>query len=195
MHRTIWVAVLLIARASAAEVIVLKGARIIDGSGKPPIENGVLVVDGEKIAAVGGKVPQGARVIDATGKTIIPGLINAHGHVGLVVNGANKPDGYTRENVAPQLEQYERYGVLSVLTLGLNRDLVYELRDESRKGTLPGASLFTAGRGIGAPGGAPPVPSQPDQVYRPATPEEAVADVKETASHHADYLKIWVDDV
>jgi imidazolonepropionase-like amidohydrolase len=195
MRNMIWMAMVLFANASEAEMIAFKGARIIDGTGKPPIENGVLVVDGEKIAAVGGTIPKGARVIDATGQTIIPGFINAHGHAGLVVNGANKADAYTRENVAAQLLTYERYGVLSVLTLGLNRDLVYELRDESRKGTLPGAALFTAGRGIGAPGGAPPVPSQPDQVYRPNTAQEAIADVKETASHHADYLKIWVDDV
>src|SRR5205085_1533399 len=178
---------------------VLKGATLIDGTGRAPLKNAALVIDGGRIAAVGPadkvKAPQGARVVDLNGRTIIPGLINAHGHVGLVVGGQSRADGYTRENVQTQLLQYERYGVTGVLTLGLNRDLVYDVRDEQRRGTVPGATLFTAGRGIGAPGGAPPVPSAPDQVYRPKTPEEAVANVEETAAHKPDYFKIWVDDV
>jgi imidazolonepropionase-like amidohydrolase len=125
----------------------------------------------------------------------MPGMINAHGHVGLVAGGQNRADAYTRENVLPQLALYEQYGVTAVLTLGLNRDLVYEIRDEQRRGALPGASIFTAGRGIGAPDGAPPLPVAPDQVYRPATAEQAVAEVRETAAHHPDYLKLWVDDI
>ena len=185
--------------STSAEVVALRGARLIDGTGRAPQENAVLVVDGGRIVAVGPaakvKVPEGARVIDLTGRTIIPGLINAHGHAGLVSGGQNRADAYTKENVQAQLVRYEQYGVTSVLTLGLNRDLVYELRDEQRAKGLPGASLFTAGRGIGVPDAAPPVPVAPDQVYRPKTVEEAVADVRETASHHADYLKLWVDDI
>jgi imidazolonepropionase-like amidohydrolase len=73
--------------------------------------------------------------------------------------------------------------------------LVYELRDEQSKGTFPGATIFTAGRGIGVPAAAPPVPVATDQVYRPTTVEEARAEVREMASHHPDMVKIWVDDV
>ena len=193
------VALAMLSLPSSAEVVALKGARLIDGTGRAPLANAVLVVDGDRIAAVGPagkvKIPQGARVVDLRGRTIIPGLINAHGHAGLVVNGQNSADAYTKENVQAQLVRYEQYGVTSVLTLGLNRDLVYELRDEQRARGLPGASLFTAGRGIGVPDAAPPVPVAPDQVYRPKTAEEAVADVRETASHHPDYLKLWVDDI
>ena len=111
------------------------------------------------------------------------------------MDGQNKADGYTRENIRPQLEQFEKYGVTSIIALGLNRDLVYQIRDEQKRGEFPGASLFTAGRGIGVPDGAPPVPAAPDQVYRPMTAEQAVAEVRETASHHPDMLKLWVDDV
>jgi imidazolonepropionase-like amidohydrolase len=188
-----------VASPSFAEVVVLQGARLIDGTGRAPLPDAVVVIDGDRIAAVGpaGKVkaPPGARVIDVKGRTIVPGLINAHGHAGLVVAGQNRADGYTKENVQAQLVRYEQYGVTSVLTLGLNRDLVYDLRDEQRASNLPGASLFTAGRGIGVPDAAPPVPVAPDQVYRPKTVEEAVADVRETASHHPDFLKLWVDDI
>jgi imidazolonepropionase-like amidohydrolase len=186
-------------QAAFGEVIVLRGATLIDGTGRPPRQNATLVIDGDRISAVGDaarlKVPAGARVVEVRGRTIMPGIINAHGHVGLVAGGQNRADAYTRENVQPQLLQYERYGVTSVLTLGLNRDLVYEIRDEQRRGALPGASLFTAGRGVGVPGGAPPVPSAPDQVYRPKTAEEAVANVREAAAHKPDFFKIWVDDV
>jgi len=199
MNRTLLAALALIASPSYAEVVVLQGARLIDGTGKAPLENAVVVVDGGRIATVGAagkvKVPQGARVVDVSGRTIMPGLINAHGHVGLVVGGQNKADGYTKENVQAQLARYEQYGVTSVLSLGLNRDLGYEVRDQQRSGAIPGASLFTAGRGIGVPDGAPPVPVAPDQVYRPKNAEEAAAEVRETASHHPDYLKLWVDDV
>jgi len=186
-------------QAALGEVIVLRGATLIDGTGRPPRQNATLIIDGDRISAVGDaaklKIPAGARVVEVRGRTIMPGIINVHGHVGLVAGGQSRADAYTRENVEPQLLQYERYGVTSVLTLGLNRDLVYELRDEQRRGALPGASLFTAGRGVGVPGGAPPVPSAPDQVYRPKTAEEAVANVREAATHKPDFFKIWVDDV
>jgi imidazolonepropionase-like amidohydrolase len=200
MRSTLPVALaILISQPALADAVVLRGATLIDGTGRAPLQNSVIVVEDGRISAVGAAakviVPQRARVVDLKGRTIIPGLINAHGHVGLVAAGQNRPDAYTKENVQAQLLQYEGYGVTSVLTLGLNRDLVYEIRDQQRRGALGGASLFTAGRGIGAPGGAPPVPVAPDQVYRPKTPEEAVADVDEAAAHKPDYFKIWVDDV
>src|SRR5580692_452727 len=66
--------------------IAFEGATLIDGTGGPAIAKSVLVIQGDRIVAVGkhGKVryPKTARVVDATGKTIIPGLINAHGHLG-----------------------------------------------------------------------------------------------------------------
>jgi len=181
------------------QVVVLEGARLIDGTGNAPRENSVVIVRGDRITDVGTKgkltYPKGARVVDVRGRTIMPGIINAHGHVGLVAEGKNRADAYTRENVQAQLLQYEQYGVTSVLALGLNRDLGFDIRDEQRRGGIPGASLFLAGRGIGVPDAAPPVPVAPDQVYRPQTPEEAVAQVRETAKHHPDMLKLWVDDV
>jgi len=187
------------ASADADQAVVLEGARLIDGTGKAPRENSVIVLQGDRITAVGTagkvKVPKGARVVDVHGRTIMPGLINAHGHVGLVADGKNKADAYTRENILPQLVQYEQFGVTSIMALGLNRDLGYEIRDEQRKGGIPGASLFLAGRGIGVPDAAPPVPVAPDQVYRPQTVDEAVADVREVAAHHPDMLKLWVDDI
>src|SRR5262249_49569848 len=77
----------------AAAPVVLEGARLIDGTGGPPRDNAALVVEGDKITAVGvaGKLarPKGARVIDVHGRTIMPGLISAHSHAGLVKGAAN----------------------------------------------------------------------------------------------------------
>jgi imidazolonepropionase-like amidohydrolase len=180
-------------------VTVLEGARLIDGTGGPPRDNTALVIDGDHISAIGtvGKIhyPKGARVVDVRGRTIIPSFINSHGHLGVVLGTGQSPNAYSRENVQNAVVQYEQYGVTSVLVMGLNRDLVYELRDEQKKGTFPGASIFTAGRGIGVPGAAPPVNVARDQVYRAATAEEARAQVREMAAHHVDMIKIWVDDI
>jgi imidazolonepropionase-like amidohydrolase len=184
--------------ARAAPAVVLEGARLIDGTGRPARDNAALVIDGGRITAVGTagtlRRPKGARVIDVHGRTIMPGLISAHSHAGLVTGTANRADAYTREAVQNAAIVYEQYGVTSVVTLGLNRDLVYELRDQQKQGTFPGASIFTAGRGIGAPDGTPPQPVAPDQIYRPTTPELARAAVREMAGHHVDIVKIWVDD-
>src|SRR5205085_12463829 len=63
--------------------IALTGARVFDGTGRAPIENATVLVVNGRIQEVGTavKVPAGATRVEARGKTIIPGLINAHGHV------------------------------------------------------------------------------------------------------------------
>jgi imidazolonepropionase-like amidohydrolase len=70
-------------------VLVLQGARILPITA-PPIAQGVLVIKGGKIVAVGeaGKVqiPAGARIQDATGKVIMPGIVDSHSHIGIAGN-------------------------------------------------------------------------------------------------------------
>jgi len=181
------------------KTFAFSGARIIDGNGGPPIENGILVVDGDRVAAVGvvGEIPipKQAEVVDLTGRTVIPGLISAHSHLGLV-HGASaaSPENYTRENVSRQVAQYERYGVTAVMSLGCNSDALYGWREEQRQGRMAGADIFTADRGLGVAGGAPPFPI-PSQIYRPTTPEEARAAVREMVARHPDILKLWLDDL
>ena len=184
----------------AAGTVLLTGARILDGTGRAPLEDGAIVFDGDRILDVGPADsvarPPDAEVIDAHGKTIIPGLISAHSHLGLC-KGILGPrsENYTRDNVQQQLEQYERYGVLTVMSLGVNKDVLYEWRNEQREGKLGGADIFTADRGLGVRQGAPPFALLEDQVYRPTSVEEARADVRESAGRHPDMIKIWVDDL
>ena len=70
---------------SQAQILVFQGARILPIS-QPPIENGVLVVEDGRIAALGTagevEVPAGATVHDLSGKTLIPGMVDTHSHIG-----------------------------------------------------------------------------------------------------------------
>lgn len=92
MPRTLTAAALLLAAAAGAPFhahaqdrpLVLRGATILPITAQP-IQNGVLVVQGGKIVAVGGAdtpVPAGADVVDAAGKIIMPGLVDTHSHIG-----------------------------------------------------------------------------------------------------------------
>jgi imidazolonepropionase-like amidohydrolase len=181
-----------------AGLTALTHVRVIDGTGGTPLEDATVVIEGNHILAIRpgtAAVPAGAKVLDLHGDTVIPGLINAHGHLALIADGQNSATAYTAENVLAELRQYESYGVTSMLSLGLNRDLLYQIREQQRQGTLDGATVFTADRGMGVPDAAPGLPAASDQIYRPATPQEARAAVDAMAARHADIVKVWVDSV
>ena len=80
------VAVLLSASGAAAQqrVLVLEGGTLIDGTGRAPIPDAVVVVEGSRIKAVGRRgqvpVPANGNVINLTGRTILPGLLDIHVH-------------------------------------------------------------------------------------------------------------------
>ena len=71
--------------APSATPLAFVGARIIDGTGAPPLADAVMVVQDGKIAAIGTaasvKIPPAATRVNVAGRTIMPGMINAHGHV------------------------------------------------------------------------------------------------------------------
>ncbi|HEV2275672.1 MAG TPA: amidohydrolase family protein [Acidobacteriaceae bacterium] len=174
---------------------VLTHVTLIDGTGRTPVKDATLVIEGTRIAAIhSGNFagPPKARVLDMHGDTVMPGIINAHGHLAQFQDGENSTAAYTAEHVLSDLRQYESYGVTTILALGLNKDLLYPIRQQQREGKLDGATVFTADRGIGAPGSVPG-PTNPEQNYRPATVEQARAAVDDMAARHADFVKIWVD--
>ncbi len=161
----------------AATPIVFTGARIIDGTGGPPIEDAVLVIQDGKIRAVGGAktaIPAGARVVSLRGKTITPGLINAHGHITDVRGMKSSPEFYTPEHIAHQLNLYARYGITTVFSLGGENATAVKVRDDPPAGT---ARLFLAGPVITA-----------------ATPEAARSAVDAVKALKADLVKIRIDD-
>jgi len=69
----------------AEKILVVQGGKLIDGTGRPPIDNAVIIIQSSRIQAVGRSgdvaVPAGTEVIDVKGRTILPGFIDGHGHL------------------------------------------------------------------------------------------------------------------
>jgi imidazolonepropionase-like amidohydrolase len=142
---TLMIAVVLL-RPSAAQPagasVVVTGVRLIDGTGRPPLENASLVITNGRVEAVGArlKAPAGATVVDLAGKTVVPGLINAHGHLG---NGDKKLP--LHDQILQQLRMYARYGVTTVQTMGDDGVESVKIRDGQEGSALDRARLYPAG--------------------------------------------------
>lgn len=143
------------------------------------MENAVILVRDGRIEAVGSKVevPAGAERIDLKGKTVIPGLINSHGHVGQTRGLDTRPEVHTDENVLGQLGLYARYGVTAVFSLGGDGGAGFRAREAQKTGTLDRARLYLAGTVVTA-----------------MTPDEARAQVRQVARLKPDFIKLRVDD-
>lgn len=136
-----------VAQAPNSRTIALVGANVIDGTGRPPIEQATLVITDGRVQAVGAasavEVPAGATRVDVSGKTIVPGLINAHGHLN---DGDDAlPE---REQILQQLRQYAQYGVTTVYALGGGDPEAIRVRDEQERGALDRARLYVASQSI-----------------------------------------------
>jgi imidazolonepropionase-like amidohydrolase len=155
------------------------GATIIDGSGAQPIQDGVLLIQSGRVVAIGARpdviIPKGTRIEEVNGKTIIPGIINGHGHVG-EVKGI-QPGHYSRENILDNLAIYARYGVTTVVSLGGDQKEAETLRAVFDTAATQRARLFIAG-----------------EVITGKTPAEAVAVVDRNHRMGVDWMKIRVDD-
>ncbi len=148
-----------VAAQSAATVII--GARIIDGNGGEPLTDGVIVIRGELIEAVGPAsstaVPDDAQVIDATGRTVLPGLADMHVHV-----GQGGWDGTTADLLGFQryLDALLYAGVTTVLTLGDPGPHIHQLHDEIEAGRVSGPKVYFAGPLLDGP-----EPAWPESTY------------------------------
>jgi imidazolonepropionase-like amidohydrolase len=163
-----------------ASATVFEGARLIDGTGGPAIENAVIVVSNGRITAIGpaGQVtaPAGASRLSLAGKTVMPALVDAHVHTSTV-----------RDDLVNQLRAKAYFGVSAVLSMGLdNTDAAFTVRTE----VIPGAArLRTAGRGITAP-----EPGRSEAPFWITSADEGRQAVQELAAKKVDVVKIWVDD-
>ncbi|MDP4128926.1 MAG: amidohydrolase family protein [Bacteroidota bacterium] len=180
-----------------ANTILLKHVTLIDGTGSPAKKNMNILLEGDHIVSITKRNQAESvrtRVIDLTGKTIMPALICAHAHLGVLKGTSVEASNYTRKNILDQLKKYERYGVGSVLCMGTDRQMIFPgFRDSSKAGLLPGARLYSAGHGFSTPGG-PPGGSWTDQLFRPANPGQVRAEMDSLAALHPDVVKIWLDD-
>jgi len=165
--------------ADGGGVTALVGARIWDGTGADVIPDGILLIQDGRIIGAGSagdlEVPAGAEVVDLQGRTLIPGLINTHGHVGDILG--LESGHYDRENLIRQLRLYADYGVTTVNSLGGDGPAGVALRDEQAIPGLDRARLYVAGA-----------------VVTGATVEEALSMVQENADMGVDWMKLRVDD-
>jgi imidazolonepropionase-like amidohydrolase len=170
---------------------------VIDGTGRPATPHRNLILEGGLIRSIGAAtepIPAGAIVIEIWGMTIMPQIINAHGHVGLLKGTTLAWDDYGEENIRRHLLQYESFGGGAVLSMGSDSAAIFAFRELSRSGRLPGASVFTAGTGFGVKDALPPITMGLALVNRPETPEEARQQVRALAANKPEVIKMWVDD-
>jgi imidazolonepropionase-like amidohydrolase len=173
---------LLVNKTEAQErVVALVGATVIDGTGKSPQAGSTVLIRGERIAAVGPKVqiPKGATVIHVAGKTIIPGLVDMHGHM------------YARAtaDIRSQFDSYPLLylagGVTTVRSPGdLEPDGMIALRERVKRGEATGPRIFTAGPYFDNE------PSQVKWIKGVKTPEEAL-DQFNRWKDRIDYVKFY----
>ncbi|MEE9142778.1 MAG: amidohydrolase family protein [Gammaproteobacteria bacterium] len=141
--------------AHAAEVKALVGGTLIDGYGGEPVRNSVVIIEGERIKAVGTvdtlEVPDGAEVISTEAMSVLPGLWDNHVH--LMINGHADYDHWDK-TYPPQFKdvimpasakQLLLAGVTSARDLGAPLEESIAVRDAINNGEIPGPTLYVSG--------------------------------------------------
>ncbi len=117
------------AAAQQGQVLVLRGGTLLDGNGGAPLANAVVVIRGNRIAAVGAagavQIPAGAKIIDATGKWLTPGLIDAKANWNWMYG-----------------EAFLHWGVTSAMVSGARNDGGIAERDAINHGIYAGPRLY-----------------------------------------------------
>ncbi len=140
--------------------IAIVHARIIDGIGGAPVEDGTVILSGKLIQyagpSAGARIPQGAQILDATGKSVLPGLADMHVHL----QGA-------WDGISVELLGYQRYfnamlysGITTILDTGNYQPWVLQLRQEVAAGRVLGPRIYCVGAMIDAAD-----PAWPDLAY------------------------------
>ncbi|MDA2934378.1 hypothetical protein MYX82_08540 [Acidobacteria bacterium AH-259-D05] len=131
-----------------AQILVIRGGTLFDGTGADPLPNATVVIEGNRIQEVGQNLTVSSevdRTIDATGKTILPGLIDPHIHF---------------RGWMPQF--FLLFGVTSVFDTANPTDWILAQKQAIAKGQVPGPRMFVTGLVIDGPKkeGAPPHPTE-----------------------------------
>ncbi len=148
-------AALLFTLTLSAQPLVLSGGRLIDGFGGPPLENAVVVIEGNRITAVGTEgaiaIPANARVIDTNGYTVMPGLMDMHVHLMILGHGDYEHWNRTytsrfRNEIIPiAAKQLLMAGVTTVRDLGAPLEDIVAVKNRINRGEIPGPRLFVSG--------------------------------------------------
>jgi len=141
--------------SEAGQLKALVGGTLIDGYGGRPIQNSVIIIDGERIKAVGTvdtlAVPEGCEIISTEGMSILPGLWDMHVH--LMINGHADYDHWDKtyppvfESIImpSSAKQLLLAGVTSARDLGSPLEAGVNVRDRINRGEIPGPTLYVSG--------------------------------------------------
>lgn len=178
----------------------LVGGTLIDGYGSKPIANSVIIVEGEKIKAVGTtttvKIPDNAEIISTEGMTVLPGLWDMHVHT--MING-HADYAYWDKTYPPLLEdvimpssaeQLLMAGVTSARDLGAPLAESIAVRDAINNGDIPGATLYVSGPFIQKK----PYPGTEDFRWGVNGPDDARKKIKKLAKAGVDVVKLIDQD-
>ncbi len=141
-----------------AQTLAIVGATIIDGTGGAPIADGVVLIDGGRITAIGNAqrvtVPKGAERLEARGKFVIPGLIDAVNLAwfGTTVENLVKYEGRYDQIFVEGAQLALTGGITGVFATWRSHAPVQKARDSIRTGAVPGSSIYAGGNIIGFDG-------------------------------------------
>ena len=189
---------LFMAPPAGARVTALVGATLLDlhsGAARP---DAVLIVEGERIVALGAAadtpIPEGARIIDQRGQWLIPGLMNMHVHLGLILPGkmaarlAHESDAALALRMAAAARDILHAGVTTIRTPGDRRHADLALDRSIRRGESHGPRIFSAGESLFITGGHG---AEPGALYADG-PDELVKAARRQISLGASWIKILI---
>jgi imidazolonepropionase-like amidohydrolase len=181
--------------------IAIKSSLLIDGTGAEPVHNAVVLVEGDRIKAVGREadlgIPDGAEVIDLGDETILPGLVDPHTHItinpgkrGLLgqLEGLAEPDALQGARAAHNLRLDFKSGITTQRVIAEVHWNDIALKKAIADGWVPGPRLLCTTRGITSSNGH----GAPSWMFD--GPDEIRKAVRENLQHGADFIKILVLD-
>jgi len=188
----------------AAAAVAYEGGRLILGDGAAAVEGGSFVVQNGRITAIGRQetvtLPAGAAHVNLSGKTVMPGMINVHVHIGYEGYTSWGAENYTAQNVWDHLQREAFYGVVATQSVGSSpTDPSIQFQRDQAAGRFPQASRFLFMPGMAPPGGGPDAvllkgTTTLHAVYEVSSADQARAAVRGMAAKNIKHVKIWVDD-
>ena len=176
--------------------VALAGGTIYVSPSEPPIDDGVVLLQGKKIIAVGPRPSlsayAAARTIDCTGSTVTSGFWNSHVH--FFERKWSDAGSIPPEELSRQLAPFARYGFTSVFDLSSRWENTRAIRDRIGSGELQGPSIRSTGEGLVPPGGLPAESTLRALGVMP-TPLPEIADATAATAAARDLLNKGVDGI
>ena len=186
----------LAAQQARSNKLALVGGMLLDGYEAPPIHNAAVLIEGDRIVAVGRasevEIPADAEIIDTRGRTMLPGLIDLHAHLMILGHGEYTEwfpifAGREQEFMAISARQLLMAGVTTAVDLGAPLEVI-DVRDRIEAGEIPGPRMLVSGPWITRdPWRALPMAFQ----YDVSGPQEAAARAQELIDAGVDVIKTW----